>query len=111
MNKIAGLLVSVFLVAVTLTWDAPTTNTDGSPLTDLGGYKLYCGSSVGTYAPIRDVGNVLEYPISNDLADGTHHCVATAYDTSGNESAYSTEVVFPLDRVGPGAPVNLRLRF
>ena len=111
MNKVVGIFLSIFLVAVTLSWDAPTTNEDGSPLTDLAGYKLYCGPSVNNYLPIKDVGGVLEYPVSNDLADGVHHCVVTAYDTSGNESNYSDEVVFPLDRVGPGAPTNLRLRF
>src|SRR4030067_1427045 len=33
-----------------LTWDAPTTNTDGSPLTDLAGYKIYYGDSSGQYS-------------------------------------------------------------
>ena len=111
MNKIAGLFLTMFLAVITLSWQAPTTNEDGSPLTDLAGYKLYCGPSMGNYLPIKDVGNVLEYPISNDLQDGTHFCVATAYDTSGNESAYSNEVVFPLDRRAPGAPINLRVAF
>ena len=33
----------------TLTWDPPTTNVDATPLTDLGGYKLYYGTASGNY--------------------------------------------------------------
>ena len=29
--------------SVTLAWDAPTTNLDGTPLTALAGYKVYYG--------------------------------------------------------------------
>jgi hypothetical protein len=28
----------------TLSWDPPTTNVDGTPLTDLAGYKVYYGT-------------------------------------------------------------------
>jgi hypothetical protein len=31
----------------TLTWDAPTTNADGTPLTDLAGYRIYYGTTSG----------------------------------------------------------------
>jgi hypothetical protein len=34
---------------VTVNWDAPTENTDGTPLTDLGGYRV----AVGTSLPVR----------------------------------------------------------
>ena len=32
-----------------LTWDPPTTNTDGTTLADLAGYKIYYGQSSGNY--------------------------------------------------------------
>ena len=35
--------------SATLSWTPPTTNTDGSPLTNLAGYKIYWGTSQGTY--------------------------------------------------------------
>jgi ABC-type glycerol-3-phosphate transport system substrate-binding protein len=35
--------------SATLTWDAPTTNVDGTPLTDLAGYKVYYGTALGNY--------------------------------------------------------------
>jgi len=75
----------------TLTWMAPTTNTDGSPLTDLAGYKIYYGTAQGVYTTTIDVGNVTTY-IINNLAPGTYYFVTVSYNTSGNESAYSNEI-------------------
>ncbi|MEW6417438.1 MAG: fibronectin type III domain-containing protein [Nitrospirota bacterium] len=77
--------------SATLTWDAPTTNADGTPLTDLGGYKIYYGTSSGNYSVVIDVGNVTTYKIEG-LSPGIYYFAVTAYDTSGNESEYSNEV-------------------
>lgn len=76
--------------SLTLNWDAPTTNVDGSPLTDLVGYKIYYGSSSGDYTDIIDVGNVTTYKIAA-LSSGQWCFTITAYDLSGNESSYSNE--------------------
>jgi len=76
---------------LTLTWDAPTANSDGSkPLTDLNGYIIYYRSSTGSYnnANKIDIGNNLGTSFSS-LSPGTWCFVVTAYDTSGNESDYS----------------------
>ncbi len=40
--------VTAFAGTITLAWDAPTTNTDGTPLTDLAGYKIYYGPTSGS---------------------------------------------------------------
>lgn len=77
--------------SATLTWDAPTTNVDGTPLTDLAGYKLYYGTSSGNYTVTIDVGNVTTYNLDS-FPPGTYYFVLTAYDISGNESEYSTEI-------------------
>jgi hypothetical protein len=76
--------------SVTLSWDAPTTNSDGSPLSDLAGYKLYYGNSSGSYTNSVDVGNIAGASVSS-LASGSWCFAITAYDTSGNESNYSGE--------------------
>ncbi len=77
---------------VTLTWDAPTTNEDGTPLNDLGGYKVYYGRSSGSYTNSIDAG--LDNSIAiGALSQGTWFFAVTAYDTSGNESGYSNEVI------------------
>ncbi len=77
--------------AITLNWTAPTTNTDGTPLTDLSGYKLYYGTSAGNYTNSITLGNVITYTLNN-LANGTYYFVATAYTAAGSESAPSNEV-------------------
>lgn len=79
--------------SVTLAWDAPTSDEDGSDLTDLAGYKLYYGTSPQPeiYATPVNVGAVITYT-TPDLSPGTYYFVVTAYDTSGNESVPSNEV-------------------
>lgn len=76
-----------------LSWQAPTTNVDGTELTDLAGFKIYYGKASGTYSEIIELDN----PITNEhtiegLAEGTYYFAATAYDIMGNESDYSNEV-------------------
>ncbi|MBI5755919.1 MAG: fibronectin type III domain-containing protein [Nitrospirae bacterium] len=75
-----------------LTWDPPTTNTDGTPLTDLAGYKIYYGMSSGGYGTSIDTGNVTTYTISGLTEKVTYYFAATTYNTYGNESNNSNEV-------------------
>ena len=77
--------------SVTLSWIAPTTNEDGTFLTDLAGYKIYYGTSPGSYSNHITVHNTTSYTISN-LPPNIYYFTITAYDTSGNESNYSNEV-------------------
>jgi hypothetical protein len=77
--------------SVTLTWIAPTTNDDGTPLTDLAGYKIYYGTSPSSYSNHITIGNTNSYSISN-LSSNMYYFTIVAYDTSGNESNYSNEV-------------------
>lgn len=87
----------------TLSWSPPTTNADGSPITDLAGYKIYYGTASGNYSQSIDVGNVTTYTFSS-LADGnTYYFSATAYNSSGSESALSNEASKTLS---PGADVT-----
>lgn len=74
-----------------LCWDAPETNTDGSALTDLAGYKIYYGTTSGTYTINRDIGKVVGWLVT-DLPEITYYFAVTAYDIYNSESAYSNEV-------------------
>ncbi|MBI3804990.1 MAG: DNRLRE domain-containing protein [Nitrospirae bacterium] len=67
----------------TLTWDA---NTDSR----VAGYKVYYGTASGIYLAAMDVGKQTSYSLTN-LPDQTHYFTVTAYDGSGNESAYADE--------------------
>ncbi len=46
-----------------LTWDAPTTNTDKTPLTDLAGYKIYYWSSSDDWPNSRRKGKLRVVPL------------------------------------------------
>lgn len=77
--------------SVTLSWYPPTTKADGTPLTDLKGYKVYYGTQSRDYDNKVNVGNVTTYNVTN-LASGINYYFAvTAYDKSGKESEYSNE--------------------
>jgi len=77
-----------------LSWIAPTTNTDGTAIKSLAGYKVYTGTASGSYSQNVNVGNVTSYTNSS-LNDGTTYYFAiTAYDASGNTSGYSNQATF-----------------
>ena len=75
-----------------LTWEAPLTNADGSPLTDLVGYRVYLGTASAAYDPPVDVGSVLSHHLTGLTSAVRYYFAVTAYDTSGNESIFSNEV-------------------
>jgi hypothetical protein len=88
---------------ISLSWNAPSTNEDGTPLTDLAGYKIYYGTLSGSYTYVKDVGNVRTYTLSNLIDRQTYYFVATAYNTAGFESSYSNEVSKEALSLGSGS--------
>lgn len=87
-----------------LSWSAPSTNTDGSSITDLAGYKVYYGTAPGSYSNDVDAGKVTSYTV-NDLAAGsTYYFAVTAYNSAGKESSYSTQVTKTMQVVDVTAP-------
>jgi hypothetical protein len=76
----------------TLSWNATTTNIDGTPLEGLEGYKVYYGTESKKYKVSYDVKNVTTYDIDDLIDWHTYYFTVTAYDTSGNESPYSEEI-------------------
>ncbi len=73
---------------IELAWDA-------SPIGDLAGYRIYLNTdSTGfPYADTVDVGNTTSVTLSSLEPGLTYYIAATCYDTDGNESWYSREVV------------------
>jgi len=82
-----------FSGSATLSWDSPATNADGTTLTDLVGYKVYYGTTSLGYTTAIDINdpNTTTHTIQN-LSPGTYYFAVKAYDTSINESEYSSEV-------------------
>jgi hypothetical protein len=76
--------------SATLSWTPPTTNTDGTPLTNLAGYKIYWGPTAGNYPNSVSLTNpgLTSYVVSN-LVPGTYFFVATAVNSVGAESVFS----------------------
>ena len=74
----------------TLAWDAVQVAT-------LSGYRIYYGTSPGLYFQSRGNGltvgrDATAYMVTGLSSGTTYYFAATAFDTSGNESAYSAEV-------------------
>ena len=76
--------------AASLSWEPPTTNTDGSALTNLAGYRIVYGASPTQLTQMIQVGNpgVSSYVIDS-LAPGTYYFAVRAYTNKGAESADS----------------------
>ncbi len=88
-ENISDSINSALVESIKLSWVAPKTNSDGSKLTDLGGYIVYYGETTSTnYTYAIDVGNSTFIEI-NDLSSGTWCFSVSSYDIDGNESDYS----------------------
>ena len=82
-------------------WTAPTTNTDGSPLTDLAAYRVYYGTSGapcpgGTFlqtastTPNPGPSQIVSVRFTGLSPTLLYNVAVTAVDTSGTQSACST---------------------
>jgi hypothetical protein len=79
--------------SATLSWEAPTTNTNGTALTNLAGYRIYYGSSstdLSQKVQLNGVG-VQTYVFDN-LQAGTWYFAVMAVTSAGVESALSNKV-------------------
>lgn len=108
MRKLILLLfcLPAFAGEVTVTWVAPTENTDGTPLTDLAGYWIYYGNSAGIYPNRVEVPDPAALSHTLELPAGTYYFVATAYNDSNVESAFSNEAIKTVTSV-PNPPTGL----
>jgi len=83
-------VVAVAGGSATLTWTPPTMNTNGTPLTNLSGYRVYWGTAAGNYPNGVTLNNpgLTSYVVGN-LAPGTYYFVVTALSSAGVESQFS----------------------
>jgi hypothetical protein len=83
-------VVAVDANSVTLSWMPPTVNTDGSPLNNLAGYRVYWGTSQGNLSNSVTLPNpgIATYFV-DELAPAQWYFAVTAYTTTGDESDYS----------------------
>ena len=93
-------------VSATLEWDPPAANEDGSPLTDLAGYKVYYGAAPDQLDQVADVGLVTRYEL-RDLSHGDWWFEVTAYNAAREESRPSNRAAklrLPLPGKMPAGP-------
>jgi hypothetical protein len=76
-----------FCAQVTLAWDP-------EPLSSLAGYTLHYGTVSKSYSFTIDAGSRTSATITGLTEGITYYFAATAYDISGNESAFSNEVAY-----------------
>ena len=84
---------SVGSSTATLSWEAPTSNTNGSPLMDLAGYRIYYGISATDLSHTVDITSIgMQTYVIDDLGPGTWYFAITAVTSSGSESTPSNIV-------------------
>lgn len=105
----AAVMTTLFLstgaraASVNLAWDPVTTNADGTPITDLGGYRLFhhTSSLLGmTTAQAMANASVIKtsipgsgttFNVGSLAASTTYYFRLTAYDTSNNQSGFNVD--------------------
>ncbi|MEJ2629158.1 MAG: fibronectin type III domain-containing protein, partial [bacterium] len=103
---ISGLNVPVYSETdIHLQWDATTGSVivswTANSEPDLAGYKVYYGMESKNYSQFVNAGNTTIYSIGTLTAGQTYYFAVTAYDESGNESDWSTEVSFEVQDTEP----------
>jgi len=84
---------AIRLGSATVTWNTPTTNADGTVLTDLAGFRVHYGKATQSYSLIADINDPdANSAVIEDLEADTWFFAVTAVDRNDNESAFSSEV-------------------
>jgi hypothetical protein len=78
--------------SVTLNWSSPTQNTDGTPLTNLAGYRVFYGQASRRYSKTVSLPAGARSVVVDGLSAGTWYFAIKSINTSGVLSGYSGEV-------------------
>ena len=95
--------------AATLSWTAPTQNTDGTPLIDLAGFRISYGQTQGGPYPTvhHDLASTATTHDIDELCPGDWFFVATAFNSTGEESDFSNEATKTILAPVPSPPTGL----
>ena len=83
---------------VKLSWIAPTQYTNGEPLHDLAGYRVYYWTEHDSKKQVRDAKKVLSYKLENLHYGETYYFAVTAYNKKLIESDFSEIVAVKLEK-------------
>jgi hypothetical protein len=94
----------------TINWTAPTTNTDGSALTDLARFKVLYGSSATALNMSQEVNSASARSATvAALASGTWHFAVRAVNNSGTESDNSNVTQKTITAASAAKTVNITI--
>ncbi len=82
---LASSLTAAAVGTATLAWNR-------NPESNVAGYRVYYGTTAGSYSQVLDVGNQIQAEVSNLAPGNIYYFVVTAYNSSGDESLPSSEV-------------------
>ena len=83
--------------SITVSWQAPEENEDGSPVSGIDAYRIHYGETSGQYTQIDEVpGTATSHTI--EVPVGQYYLAMTAVDIEGDESALSNEVSLLLNK-------------
>jgi hypothetical protein len=76
--------------SATLSWVAPTQNTDGTPLTDISGYHVYLGTDPNNLTATADLtdASATSYTVTH-LSPGKWYFAISAYNAKGTDGDLS----------------------
>jgi hypothetical protein len=79
--------------SVSLSWEPPHLNEDGTALTNIAGYRIYTGRSAGALTPLIELrtSGLTRYVVES-LEAGTHYFAVTTVNTRGRESRLSPTI-------------------
>ena len=78
--------------SITLAWDAPTQNTDGTALTDLQGYEILYGTSASSLTQKVSLSTGQQNYVLENLTSGTWYFEVVAVNAAGQQSGPSSVV-------------------
>jgi hypothetical protein len=79
--------------SATLSWTAPTRNADGSPLTNLAGFRVYYGTTAGSYTQsVQLPSPTMTSVVIEDLTPARWYFAVKAYNSAGVRSTFSPSV-------------------
>jgi hypothetical protein len=101
---LSGWFSSALAGEVTLAWEAPTKEPNGTPVTTPAGYRLYVQDSTGGTQRV-DVGKQTTYTLTGLTEGRTYEIAVTALDTTstGNESGKSNTITVSVPHAQPDA--------
>lgn len=117
MKRLFALLALLPLIALaqavnptaTVTWVAPTQNTDNSPITAALTYNLYAGTSCTALSKIQSAITTTSTTVSSSttLVPGTTYCFAVTAVANAVESGKSNTATLAIPFPTPGAPSQI----